>query len=386
MSETLALTEALIRLPSVTPADHGCQDLMIERLQRLGFQIERLRYGEVENFWARRGEGEPLFVFAGHTDVVPPGPGHAWTSDPFVPVVRDGYLYGRGAADMKASLAAMVVASERFVHSHPGHKGSIGFLITSDEEGDARDGTRRVMDHLASRHERIDWCLVGEPSSHERLGDTVKNGRRGSLHGLLTLQGLQGHVGYPHLARNPIHGAGPLITELTVETWDRGNQHFPPTTLQISNIRAGTGATNVVPGELEMMFNLRFGNESSATVLQSRIEEKVSRHCRNASLNGAHALDYRLDWRLSGSPFVTPRGVLVEATLGAIRERLGVEPELSTSGGTSDGRFIAPSGTQVVEFGPHNATIHKVNERVRVADLERLADLYQHLLERLLIA
>ncbi len=384
MSDTLALTEALVRLPSVTPVDHGCQDLMIERLRRLDFEVERLRFGEVDNFWARRGDTAPLFAFAGHTDVVPPGPLEAWESDPFEPVIRDGHLYGRGAADMKASLAAMVVASERFVGEHPRHDGSIAFLITSDEEGDARDGTRRVMEHLRSRGEHIDWCLVGEPSSHTTLGDTVKNGRRGSLHGHLRLKGQQGHVAYPHRARNPIHDAGPLIHELTAATWDRGNEHFPATTLQISNIRAGTGATNVVPGELEMRFNLRFGSESSAASLRSRIERKIAAHCEAMSLSGAHALDYQIDWRLSGNPFLTTHGDLVSATLEAVREGLGIEPALSTSGGTSDGRFIAEGGTQVVEFGPNNATIHKVNERIAVSDLERLADTYRLLLKKLL--
>ncbi len=351
----------------------------------IGFRVERLRFGEVENFWARRGKHSPLLAFAGHTDVVPPGPEQEWTSDPFVPNLRDGLLFGRGAADMKGSLAAMIVACERFVHDQPDHRGSIGFLITSDEEGAARDGTRRVIEHLQLHDVRIDWCLVGEPSSIQKLGDTAKNGRRGSLHGLLTLRGTQGHVAYPQLAENPIHGIGSLVTELAESHWDAGNAFFPPTSFQISNIRGGTGATNVIPGEVELVFNFRFGTESSVDDLKHRVRQMIDTHLLNQEVKAQRRLHYDLEWNLSGYPFLTPEGELVEAAAAAIADRLGLTVELSTAGGTSDGRFIAPTGAQVLELGPVNASIHKVDEHVRVDDLERLTDVYEGILRRLLI-
>ncbi len=347
---------------------------MMARLEAIGFRTEPLRFGEVDNFWARRGTEGPLFVFAGHTDVVPTGPLAQWDSPPFGPEIRDGHLYGRGAADMKGSLAAFVTACERFVANHPDHKGSIGYLITSDEEGPAVDGTVKVIDHLEARNEKIDWCLVGEPSSTERVGDIIKNGRRGSLGCTLTVKGVQGHVAYPHLAENPIHKVAPALAELCSQTWDRGNDYFPPTTFQISNIHAGTGATNVIPGEVEVVFNFRFSTEVTPEQLQQRVEEIFRRH----------QLDFRLDWNLSGMPFLTPRGELVDALCDAIESTTGYETTLSTSGGTSDGRFIAPTGAQVVELGPLNATIHKVNECVKVADLDALSDIYERSLENLL--
>ncbi len=374
MSETLDLAIDLIRRPSVTPEDAGCQALMMERLAALGFVNEPLRFGEVDNFWSRRGTQGPLFCFAGHTDVVPTGPREEWSSDPFTPEIRDGMLYGRGAADMKGSLAAMITATERFVARHPGHRGSIAFLITSDEEGPAVNGTVKVVEALEARGEKIDWCLVGEPSSTERVGDVVKNGRRGSLGARLVVHGIQGHVAYPHLARNPVHQALPALAELAAVEWDRGNDFFPPTTFQISNIHAGTGATNVIPGELEVIFNLRFSTETDA----GRIREKVER------LLDRHGLDWEIEWTLSGEPFLTAEGKLVEAAQAAIREITGRETELSTAGGTSDGRFIAPTGAQVLELGPVNATIHKVDECVSVADLDTLSALYERILEQLL--
>ena len=374
MSETLDLAIDLIRRPSVTPEDAGCQALMMERLAALGFVNEPLRFGEVDNFWSRRGTQGPLFCFAGHTDVVPTGPREEWSSDPFTPEIRDGMLYGRGAADMKGSLAAMITATERFVARHPGHRGSIAFLITSDEEGPAVNGTVKVVETLEARGEKIDWCLVGEPSSTERVGDVVKNGRRGSLGARLVVHGIQGHVAYPHLARNPVHQALPALAELAAVEWDRGNDFFPPTTFQISNIHAGTGATNVIPGELEVIFNLRFSTETDA----GRIREKVER------LLDRHGLDWEIEWTLSGEPFLTAEGKLVEAAQAAIREITGRETELSTAGGTSDGRFIAPTGAQVLELGPVNATIHKVDECVSVADLDTLSALYERILEQLL--
>ncbi len=374
MSETLDLTIDLIRRPSVTPEDAGCQALMMERLAALGFVNEPLRFGEVDNFWSRRGTQGPLFCFAGHTDVVPPGPREEWTSDPFSPEIRDGMLYGRGAADMKGSLAAMVTATERFVARHPEHRGSIAFLITSDEEGPAVNGTVKVVETLEARGEKIDWCLVGEPSSSERVGDVVKNGRRGSLGARLVVHGIQGHVAYPQLARNPVHQALPALAELAAVEWDRGNDFFPPTTFQISNIHAGTGATNVIPGELEVLFNLRFSTETDAARIRETVQAILDRH----------GLDYAIDWTLSGNPFLTPAGELVEAAQAAIREVTGLETQLSTAGGTSDGRFIAPTGAQVLELGPVNATIHKVNECVGVAELDTLSTLYERLLERLL--
>lgn len=374
MTPTLELACELIQRPSVTPHDQGCQELLAARLEALGFRIESLRFGEVDNLWARHGSDAPLFVFAGHTDVVPPGPLEEWSSNPFQPDIRDGHLYGRGAADMKGSIAAMVTACERFLTAHDGHSGSIAFLITSDEEGSAVDGTVKVIEQLAGRGEHIDWCLVGEPSSHQQVGDTIKVGRRGSLNGMLRVHGQQGHVAYPHLADNPIHRAAPALAELVATEWDQGNEYFPPTTFQISNIRAGTGTSNVIPGELEVEFNLRFSTESSADSLQSRISTILS----------AHDLDCELDWNLSGQPFLTKPGELMTSVSTAIREITGLETQLSTSGGTSDGRFIAPTGSQVVELGPSNTTIHQVNENVSVDNLQKLTLIYEKVLEIML--
>ncbi len=373
MSQVLELALALIRCPSVTPADAGCQEILIERLQRLGFHIARLLFGEVTNFWARRGSSAPLLCFAGHTDVVPTGPLGQWDSPPFEPEVRAGRLYGRGAADMKGSLAAMIVATENFLAAHPRHRGSIGFLITSDEEGPATDGTLRVMEHLQARGEGFDYCLVGEPTSVEHLGDTLKNGRRGSLSGWLTVLGKQGHVAYPHLAKNPLHAFAPALARLCAEEWDRGNSFFPPTSFQIANLSMGTGADNVIPGELEAQFNFRFSTELDAEAIKRRVR----------TILDEGGLDYRLRWRLSGNPFLTPVGTLVAATQAAVAAVTGRVPALSTSGGTSDGRFIAPTGAEVVELGPSNATIHQINEQVPVEELEQLASIYRGLLERL---
>jgi succinyl-diaminopimelate desuccinylase len=374
MSPTLALTLDLIRRPSVTPVDADCQEQMIRRLEAIGFRIERLRFGDVDNFWARRGDEAPVLAFAGHTDVVPTGPVQDWINDPFQPEIRDGMLYGRGAADMKGSLAAMVVACENFVARHPDHRGSIAFLITSDEEGVAVNGTVKVVEHLEARKEKMTWCLVGEPSSSQTVGDVIKNGRRGSLNGILTVLGVQGHVAYPQLADNPIHRAAPALAELAAELWDNGNDFFPATSFQISNISAGTGANNVIPGEMKVVFNFRFSTEVTERQLRERTEAILNRH----------GLKYRLDWSLSGQPFLTAKGELVEAAVGAIREVMGIETELSTSGGTSDGRFIAPTGAQVLELGPVNATIHKINECVRADDLDRLTLMYEGILRRLL--
>jgi succinyl-diaminopimelate desuccinylase len=348
---------------------------MMARLQAIGFECTPLPFGDVSNFWAERGTGGPLLVFAGHTDVVPAGPENQWQSPPFEPVLRDGMLFGRGAADMKASLAAMVIACEEFVAAHPDHPGRIGFLITSDEEGPAVDGTVRVMDFLRQKGITIDWCLVGEPSSSAQLGDVIKNGRRGSLNATLTVCGTQGHIAYPQLADNPIHRALPALHALASEHWDSGNAFFPPTSMQLSNIRAGTGATNMIPGELEAVFNFRFSTQVTDTRLRERTEAILQ----------AHRLEYRIDWALSGQPFLTPGGDLVDASVASIRDVLGVEAQLSTAGGTSDGRFIAPDGAQVVELGPVNATIHKINEAVLADDLPRLAAVYGDIIERLLI-
>lgn len=375
MEKTLALCCELIRHPSVTPDDAGCQALMMDRLAALGFSCTALRFGEVDNFWAERGNDGPILVFAGHTDVVPTGPVEQWHNPPFEPTLVEGSLYGRGAADMKGSLAAMVVACEEFVDQHPDHPGRIGFLITSDEEGDAIDGTVKVMDYLQQQGNPIDWCLVGEPSSSASLGDVIKNGRRGSLGAVLTVNGIQGHIAYPQLADNPIHRALPALAALTAEVWDRGNEFFPPTSLQISNINGGTGVTNVIPGTLQVLFNFRFSTEVTDTVLRERTQ----------AILDAHALDYDIKWSLSGQPFLTPSGELVEAAVSSIAAVTGLATELSTSGGTSDGRFIAPSGAQVVEVGPINASIHKLNENVLAADLPRLADIYRGILERLLL-
>ncbi|MBT8144890.1 MAG: succinyl-diaminopimelate desuccinylase [Gammaproteobacteria bacterium] len=373
MSDVIDLARELIQRRSITPQDAGCLDTIADRLDAAGFVIERLPFGEVDNLWARRGNSGPLVCFAGHTDVVPPGPAGAWDSDPFEPEIRNGLLFGRGAADMKGSIAAMVVAAERFTDSRPDHDCSLAFLLTSDEEGVAIDGTRRVMEVLRSRSEQIDYCVVGEPSSHDRLGDRIRVGRRGSLHGRLTIQGVQGHVAYPQLARNPIHDAAPALTRLTTETWDQGNDHFPPTSFQISNLKAGTGADNVIPGELEALFNFRFSTAVTEQQLRDRTE----------SLLTQAGLDFTIDWRLSGVPFLTQHGKLVDSAIAVIEAHCGYAPQLSTGGGTSDGRFIAPSGAELIELGPVNASIHKVNEHVEVSELERLADLYQALLLRL---
>ncbi len=374
MSQTLDLAKDLISRASVTPEDLGCQALMQQRLQAIGFNTEELPFGEVQNFWARRGDSAPLVVFAGHTDVVPTGPLEDWTSDPFNPEIRDGLLYGRGAADMKGSLAAMVTACEAFIAAHPDHRGSIGFLITSDEEGPSVNGTVKVVEHLVNAGVNIDMCLVGEPSSTTQLGDVVKNGRRGSLNGKLTVHGKQGHVAYPHLAENPIHLAAPALAELAAIEWDQGNDHFPPTSFQVSNIQSGTGAENVVPGELQATFNLRYSTELTEQQIRKRVCEVLDKH----------KLNYAIDWRLSGEPFLTPKGELLEAAQGAIREVAGIDTELSTSGGTSDGRFIAPVGAQVLELGPVNATIHQVNECVAVEALDQLSDIYTVMLRNLL--
>jgi succinyl-diaminopimelate desuccinylase len=359
---------------SVTPADEGCQEVMTARLAAAGFYIEPLRYGSVENFWAKRGAGGPVFCFAGHTDVVPTGPLEEWRTDPFVPSVRDGVLYGRGAADMKSGLAAMVTAAEAFVSAHPSHKGSIAFLITSDEEGPSVDGTKRVVETLAARKERIDWCVVGEPSSETTIGDTIKVGRRGSFSGRLTVHGIQGHVAYPHLAENPVHTFAPALAELTSRVWDEGTEHFQPTTFQISNFNAGTGAPNVIPGELKARFNLRY----SPVQTQERLKETVEGILRK------HGVRFTIEWYVSGEPFYTPPGALSDAVGEAIHQVTGSRPKISTGGGTSDGRFIAPLGAQVVELGVVNATIHKVNESVRVEEIDKLHQIYFNVLRNLL--
>ncbi len=373
-SPTLALAKQLIERNSVTPDDAGCLDIISARLQKLGFELERIDAGGVANLWARRGEASPLLCFAGHTDVVPPGPAERWHSPPFVPSIRDGLLYGRGAADMKTSLAAFVTAIERFIENHPDHTGSIALLLTSDEEGVATHGTVKVVEALAARDERLDYCIVGEPTSVKHLGDMIKNGRRGSLSGTLTVRGQQGHVAYPHLARNPIHELAPALAELTTIRWDDGNEFFPPTTWQVSNIHAGTGANNVIPGECTVLFNFRFASVSSAESLKQRTHEVLDRH----------GLEYHIDWHLSGKPYLTGRGRLVEAVSGAIRDETGIVTELSTTGGTSDGRFIADICTEVVEFGPINATIHQVNECVSVEAIEPLSRIYERTLNALL--
>jgi len=374
MSDTLELTRQLISRPSVSPTDGGCQALLIERLQAAGFHIDRLPFGPVENFWAKRGLEGPVFCFAGHTDVVPTGPLEDWNTNPFEPVIADGMLYGRGAADMKSGLAAMVTAAEQFVAEHPRHRGSIAFLITSDEEGPSVDGTRRVVEWLRSQGQGIDWCLIGEPSSESQLGDTIKIGRRGSLSGRLTVHGIQGHIAYPQTADNPIHALAPALAELTTRTWDHGNAHFQPTSFQVSNLSAGTGAPNVIPGELKARFNIRFSTEQTIESLKTTVESLLKRH----------RVNYTLDWFISGYPFLTEPGALSEAAVRAVGEQLQLVPSLSTTGGTSDGRFIAPMGAQVIELGVVNASIHKVNEGVRVADIDRLHALYRRTLELLL--
>lgn len=372
-SPTIDLAINLIQRPSVTPDDAGCQALMMSRLEPLGFAGESLRFGDTDNLWARKGTDGPVLAFAGHTDVVPTGPEKNWTIPPFEGLVKDGFLHGRGAADMKGSLAAFVTACERFVARYPDHRGSIALLITSDEEGPAKEGTVKVVETLEARNEKIDWCLIGEPSSTEQVGDIIKNGRRGSLHGYLTVHGVQGHVAYPHLAENPVHVASPALTALAGEHWDSGNEFFPPTTFQITKIESGTGS-NIIPGEMLVHFNFRYCTENTAESLAERVSQILD----------DHELRYDLEWNLSGRPFLTDRGALVTATQDAIREVTGRETELSTSGGTSDGRFIAPTGAQVVELGPINSTIHKVNECVSVADLDALSEIYEQILIELL--
>lgn len=373
MSATLDLAKELISRPSVTPEDEGCQALMIQRLEAIGFVVEKLRFGDVDNFWARRGTATPLFCFAGHTDVVPTGPESNWQTPPFTPTEKDGYLYGRGAADMKGSLASMVVACEEFVAAHPDHTGSIAFLITSDEEGPAINGTIKVVEWLEANNIKIDYCLVGEPSSTHKVGDVIKNGRRGSLGCELTVKGVQGHVAYPHLATNPIHTAAPALAELAAETWDEGNEFFPPTSFQISNINSGTGATNVIPGDCKVVFNFRFSTENNADSLKQRTEAILKKH----------GVEYNINWNLSGQPFLTSAGALVEAAQVAIKNVAGYETELSTAGGTSDGRFIAPTGAQVLELGPTNATIHQIDECTHIAELDQLTAIYTAMLAEL---
>jgi len=374
MSATFDLACDLISRPSVTPDDMGCQEVMIQRLEAIGFTIERLRFDDVDNFWARRGTTAPVFAFAGHTDVVPTGPKDQWHSDPFKPEVRDGLLYGRGAADMKGSLAAMVTACERFVPEHSDHQGSIAFLITSDEEGPSINGTVKVVEHLEARGEKIDWCLVGEPTSTDQVGDIIKNGRRGSLGCQLTVHGVQGHIAYPHMAQNPIHLFAPALTELSNIEWDQGNDYFPATSFQVSNINGGTGATNVIPGDLHVIFNFRFSTEVTEQQLRDGVEAILDKH----------QLNYTINWTLSGNPFLTPPGALVNATVDAIKDATGIDAVLSTSGGTSDGRFIAPTGSQVIELGPRNDTIHKINECVNAKDLDKLSAIYESVLVKLL--
>jgi len=375
-SRTLLLTEELIALDSITPQDKGCQQRLIELLAPLGFQCETIESNGVTNLWARKGLESPVFVFAGHTDVVPTGPVHQWESAPFTPTQRDGKLYGRGASDMKTSIAAMVIACEEFIGANPDHQGSIAFLITSDEEGPAVDGTVVVCELLEERGETLDYCLVGEPTSAHVLGDMIKNGRRGSLSGHLIIKGIQGHIAYPHLARNPIHQAAPALAELTAEVWDEGNEYYAPTSFQISNMAAGTGATNVIPGQLALDFNFRFSTASTAEGLEARVHAILDRH----------GLDYDLQWTLSGQPFLTEKGTLSDAVCAAIAEELGVQTELSTTGGTSDGRFIARICPQVIEFGPPNASIHKIDEHIELRYIDPLKNIYRRTLESLLAA
>jgi len=374
MSVTLELAKSLISRASVTPDDNGCQDLMIDRLEKIGFTIHPLKFGNVDNFWAVHGNNGPLFAFAGHTDVVPAGDDDAWESNPFEPTIKDGMLYGRGAADMKGSLASMVVATENFIEKNPNHNGIIAFLITSDEEGVAIDGTAKVMDFLKDNNQKIDFCLVGEPSSTAILGDVIKNGRRGSLNACLRVKGKQGHIAYPQLADNPIHLVTPALNQLCDEQWDNGNDYFPATSFQISNIHSGDKVTNVIPGEVEVMFNFRYSTETTKEELQKRVNDILD----------SHKLNYFVEWSHSGYPFLTPKGELVSACVDAIEKIKAIKPELSTSGGTSDGRFIAQEGTQVVELGPNNSTIHQVNESVSVQDLEDLSKIYSQVLTNIL--
>lgn len=370
----IQLLDQLIRCQSVTPEDAGCQDVMAARLEELGFECEQMPFGDVSNLYARRGTASPVFCFAGHTDVVPPGALAEWDSDPFEPVMRDGVLYGRGAADMKSGLAAMIVAVERFVAAHPDHNGSIAFLITSDEEGPARDGTLQVVNTLQGRDEHIDWCLIGEPSSQDSLGDVIRIGRRGSLSGILTVSGIQGHVAYPQLADNPIGRFAPVLAELNAIEWDTGNESFPPTSFQFVEVQAGVGAPNVTPGELTARFNFRYSTVWDHESLRAKVEAVFARH----------AIDYELRWHLSGEPFLTEPGALIDAVSEAVEEHTASAPELSTGGGTSDGRFIAPTGTDVVELGPVNASIHKINEHVAIDDVVKLTDMYERILEKML--
>jgi succinyl-diaminopimelate desuccinylase len=374
-SPTVQLTAELIRRPSITPKDEGCQDLLAGQLEKLGFSIERLHFDDTENFWARLGNQGPVFAFVGHTDVVPPGPIEKWQSSPFAPTIRDGILYGRGSADMKGGIAAMLMAIDRFLKTNKKIDGSIALLITSDEEGTGANGTKRVIQHLQSRGEKIEWCIVGEASAAKKIGDTIKNGRRGSLIGKLIVHGLQGHIAYPHLAENPIHSFAGALSDLCNEQWDKGNEFFQPTTFQISNINAGTGADNVIPGHLEVLFGFRFSTESTPEDLQNRVKKILDKY----------KLKYDLNWRLSGSPFLTPKGKLLEVACSAIKEITGITAEVSTTGGTSDGRFIAPTGAQVLEIGVVNASIHKVDEHVKISDLDTLSDIYQRILEKLLL-
>jgi len=378
LTPTLQLATDLIRCRSVTPEDDGCQEMMIKRLEAIGFKTSRLRFGEVDNFWAIRtgadGDNGPILAFAGHTDVVPTGPEANWNNPPFEPQIIDGMLHGRGAADMKGSLACMVIACENFIAQHPNHKGRIAFLITSDEEGPSVNGTVKVVEWLEARNTKMTWCIVGEPSSTNVVGDVIKNGRRGSLGAILKVKGIQGHVAYPHLADNPIHKLAPALAELAAEHWDNGNEFFPATSFQVSNINGGTGATNVIPGEVEVVFNFRFSTELTEQILRERTEAILNKH----------KVNYDLQWILSGQPFLTPRGDLVNAVVDAIKLETGLDTELSTSGGTSDGRFIAPTGAQVVELGPINATIHKVNECISADDLNKLTNIYERTLEKLL--
>ncbi len=374
MSDSIKLLKELISRDSVTPEDKGCQQLLADHLEPLGFKTEKMQFDEVENIWLRKGTEAPLFCFAGHTDVVPTGALSDWDSDPFEPQERDGMLYGRGTADMKGGIAAMTIAVKRFINQYPDHKGSIAYLITSDEEGPAINGTVKVIETLEARNEKIDWCLVGEPSSTANVGDTVKNGRRGSLGCQLTLIGKQGHIAYPHLANNPIHLAIPMLAELTAMQWDQGNDFFPPTTFQISNINSGTGATNVIPATAEIIFNFRFSTEITADKLEQKVEDLLEKH----------QLNYEIEWNLSGQPFLTAEGNLVAAAVKAIQKVTGIKTELSTSGGTSDGRFIAPTGAQVLELGPVNATIHQINECVSIDDINALEEVYFQMLVELL--
>ena len=374
MSETLELAKSLISRASVTPDDKGCQSIMIERLKKIGFEIHTLKFGDVDNFWATRGNGGPLFAFAGHTDVVPAGNEDAWNTTPFEPTIKDGFLYGRGAADMKGGLASMVTATENFVKENPNHNGTIAFLITSDEEGVAINGTVKVINYLKENNQKIDFCLIGEPSSTNITGDVIKNGRRGSLNGEINVQGQQGHVAYPHLAQNPIHLIAPVLSELCKQEWDNGNEYFPATSFQISNVHSGDGVTNVIPGEAKVMFNIRYSTETTKEELKSKVHKILD----------LHKLDYSIDWSHSGYPFLTPKGELVSACISAVKETKEITPELATSGGTSDGRFIAQEGTQVVELGPVNATIHQVNESVLVQDLEDLSRIYSKVLTKIL--